>query len=186
MGKRYLVTGGAGFVGGGVEPRADRGGQRRYGCGRSVERKTGKCSGRRQFLELDLAGRIGLWSLDGSSLRCRHSLRQRCPMRSVQEIREWIWRANRLHLNLLEFAGKAGGSSVFSYELDECVRQGRRAFPPQTEPCSPDSFCAVHKLASGDYVRIYAQEYGLEPTVFRLYTTYGCGQESGQYATGTP
>jgi UDP-glucose 4-epimerase len=40
----------------------------------------------------------------------------------------------------------------------------------------PDSFYAVHKLASEHYIRIFAQQYGIQYTIFRLYTTYGYGQ----------
>ena len=50
-------------------------------------------------------------------------------------------------------------------------------FPTQeSEPLVPDSPYAVHKAASEQYLRVYAQEYGLDYTVFRLYTTYGSGQ----------
>ncbi|MFC1585464.1 NAD-dependent epimerase/dehydratase family protein [Fibrobacterota bacterium] len=42
--------------------------------------------------------------------------------------------------------------------------------------CSPDSFYAVHKLASEQYAKIYAQVHGIKFTIFRLYTTYGYGQ----------
>jgi len=40
----------------------------------------------------------------------------------------------------------------------------------------PDTFYAVHKLASEHYLRIFAKEYGINTTIFRLYTTYGHGQ----------
>lgn len=40
----------------------------------------------------------------------------------------------------------------------------------------PDSFYAVHKLGSEHYIRIFSQQFGINYTVFRLYTTYGFGQ----------
>ena len=46
----------------------------------------------------------------------------------------------------------------------------------ETEACFPDAYYAVHKLASEHYVRIYGQEHGIDCTIFRLYTTYGHGQ----------
>lgn len=42
--------------------------------------------------------------------------------------------------------------------------------------CYPNAFYAVHKLATEHYFRIYAELYGLKYTCFRLYTTYGHGQ----------
>ena len=46
----------------------------------------------------------------------------------------------------------------------------------ENEACFPDAYYAVHKLASEHYIRIYGQEHGLHCTIFRLYTTYGIGQ----------
>ncbi|MDP2685115.1 MAG: NAD-dependent epimerase/dehydratase family protein [bacterium] len=46
----------------------------------------------------------------------------------------------------------------------------------ETERMLPDSFYAVHKLASEHYMRIFSQQYGINYTIFRLYTTYGHGQ----------
>lgn len=54
--------------------------------------------------------------------------------------------------------------------------QPQRLPTRETDICYPDSFYAVHKLASEYYIRIYAQQYGLNYTIFRLYTTYGHGQ----------
>jgi UDP-glucose 4-epimerase len=42
--------------------------------------------------------------------------------------------------------------------------------------CKPDSFYAVHKQACEHYIRIFSQVHGLDYTIFRLYTTYGHGQ----------
>jgi UDP-glucose 4-epimerase len=47
---------------------------------------------------------------------------------------------------------------------------------PETTPMLPETFYAVHKLASEHYLRIYAKEHGIKQTTFRLYTTYGHGQ----------
>ena len=40
----------------------------------------------------------------------------------------------------------------------------------------PDSFYSIHKLASEHYIRLYSNNNGIHYTTFRLYTTYGYGQ----------
>ena len=40
----------------------------------------------------------------------------------------------------------------------------------------PDSFYSIHKLASEHYIRLYFNNNGIHYTTFRLYTTYGYGQ----------
>jgi UDP-glucose 4-epimerase len=47
---------------------------------------------------------------------------------------------------------------------------------PETALCVPESYYAVHKLASEHYLRLFGQRHGIAWTIFRLYTTYGYGQ----------
>ena len=46
----------------------------------------------------------------------------------------------------------------------------------ESSPLNPDSFYAVHKVASENYIRILSKQHGINYTIFRLYTTYGHGQ----------
>lgn len=79
-------------------------------------------------------------------------------------------------LNLLQFARKQG-IRRFIFTSSMSVYGAPQQIPTsETTPCYPDSFYAVHKLASEHYVRVFAQEYGLDYTIFRFYTTYGRGQ----------
>lgn len=79
-------------------------------------------------------------------------------------------------LNLLEWCCEQGVPRFIFTSSMSVYGQAARLPTPEIEPCLPDSFYAVHKLASEHYVRIFAQEHGLATTVFRLYTTYGQGQ----------
>lgn len=79
-------------------------------------------------------------------------------------------------LRLLEFA-RSAGIRRFVFTSSMSAYGNAQTFPtPETEPLRPLSPYAAHKSASEDYLRMYAAEEGLEPTVFRLYTTYGGGQ----------
>jgi len=78
-------------------------------------------------------------------------------------------------LLLLKFALKngckrfiyAGTMSVYGVQPDRPVTEN--------DPCTPESFYGVGKLASEHYMRIY-QNYGIESTSLRLFNVYGPGQ----------
>jgi UDP-glucose 4-epimerase len=60
--------------------------------------------------------------------------------------------------------------------LSPAPQQGCYFPTTEDEPLVPDSPCAIHKAASEQYLRVYANEFGLHWTAFRLYTTYGSSQ----------
>lgn len=63
------------------------------------------------------------------------------------------------------------------YTSSMSVYGNARQLPtPESASCIPESYYAVHKLASEHYLRFYGQRHGIAWTVFRLYTTYGYGQ----------
>jgi UDP-glucose 4-epimerase len=78
-------------------------------------------------------------------------------------------------LLLLKFALKngckrfiyAGTMSVYGVQPDRPVTEN--------DPCTPESFYGVGKMASEHYMRIY-QNYGIESTSLRLFNVYGPGQ----------
>lgn len=78
-------------------------------------------------------------------------------------------------LLLLKFALKngckrfiyAGTMSVYGVQPDSPVTEN--------DPCTPESFYGVGKMASEHYMRIY-QSYGIESTSLRLFNVYGPGQ----------
>ena len=185
MGKRYLVTGGAGFVGSVLSHRLTA-------AGNDVTVVDDLSNGKREnvpaganFLKLDLADE----SACGALTDLRFDAVIHCAAQSSNAISfknpGADLAANQLAtLNLLEFC-RQQGVKRFLFTSSMSVYGKPKSFPtPETEPCYPDSFYAVHKLASEHYVRIYAQEYGLEPTVFRLYTTYGYGQNLANMQQG--
>lgn len=184
-GKNYLVTGGAGFVGSVLSHRLTA-------AGNDVTVVDDLSNGKREnvpdgagFLEMNLAD----GSACGALVGLRFDAVIHCAAQSSNAISFMNpgadLAANQLAtLNLLEFC-RQQGVKRFLFTSSMSAYGKPKSFPtPETEPCCPDSFYAVHKLASEHYVRIYAQEYGLEPTVFRLYTTYGYGQNLANMQQG--
>ncbi len=78
-------------------------------------------------------------------------------------------------LLLLKFA-LANGCHRFVYASTMSV-YGKKPDAPvgEHEPCVPESFYGVAKLASEHYLRIY-RKYGIESTALRLFNVYGPGQ----------
>jgi UDP-glucose 4-epimerase len=79
-------------------------------------------------------------------------------------------------LNILDFCIKKNIKRFIFTSSMSAYGEPKNLPTKETNICFPDSFYAVHKLSSEYYIRIYAQQHGLKYTIFRLYTTYGHGQ----------
>jgi len=55
---------------------------------------------------------------------------------------------------------------------------------PETEALNPKSFYGVGKLASENYLRIYAKQFGLDTISLRLFNVYGPGQNLNNLQQG--
>lgn len=86
-------------------------------------------------------------------------------------------------LLLLKFALKngckrfiyAGSMSVYGVQPDRPVSEN--------DPCAPESFYGIGKLASEHYMRIY-ENYGINSTSLRLFNVYGPGQNLANLKQG--
>lgn len=87
-------------------------------------------------------------------------------------------------LNLLEFCGSRQIRRVIFTSSVSAYGQPKTLPTPESEPCLPGSFYGAHKLASEHYLRIWGETYGLDWTVFRLFTTYGVGQNMANVEQG--
>jgi UDP-glucose 4-epimerase len=174
MSKKALVTGGAGFVGSVVSRRLLK-------DGFSVTIVDDLSNGKRrnvppeaQLIEADLSNEEAFRPLDPAgydviyhvAAQASNAVSLRDPLRDLA--------SNQLAtLRLLEYARKTA-SPRFIFTSSMSTYGDASCFPTtEREPLRPRTPYAAHKAASEDYLRMYAEEYGLLPTVFRLYTTYG-------------
>lgn len=175
--KNILVTGGAGFVGGILTSRLIKDG---YGVVVVDDLSNGKRSNvpeRAEFIAMNLAEEGGYVMLAEYNFEAViHCAAQSSNAISFENPKADLMSNQLATLNLLDFCrNKKIKRIIFTSSMSAYGRA--KIYPtPEDEPCYPDSFYAVHKLASEHYVRIYAQEHDLKTTVFRLYTTYGYGQ----------
>jgi UDP-glucose 4-epimerase len=79
-------------------------------------------------------------------------------------------------LQVLELCVKKGVKRFIFTSSMSVYGQPSKLPTGEETPCRPDSFYAVHKLGSEHYIRLYGRDHGLNCTIFRLYTTYGYGQ----------
>jgi len=79
-------------------------------------------------------------------------------------------------LNLMQFCLKRDIKRVIFTSSMSSYGEPSQLPTPENVAMNPDSFYAVHKLGSEHYLRIFSEQYGINYTIFRLYTTYGHGQ----------
>jgi UDP-glucose 4-epimerase len=93
-------------------------------------------------------------------------------------------RANTLAtLHLLQWCRERGiGRFVYASSMS-VYGQTERLPVAEGHPCQPLSFYGVAKLASEHYARLYGQ-YGVEPTVLRMFNVYGPGQNLANLRQG--
>ena len=177
IGKSILVTGGAGFVGS-------------YLCrallhdGHTVTVVDDFSNGRKE----NVASGIRLFDLDITS---REFFKKLAPFSYDTVIHCAAQASNALSfldphrdfevnqlgtLRVLEFCVEKDIKRFIFTSSMSVYGQAKHIPTKETEVCLPDAYYAVHKLASEHYIRIYGQEHGLDCTIFRLYTTYGHGQ----------
>ncbi|MFA6294252.1 MAG: NAD-dependent epimerase/dehydratase family protein [Victivallales bacterium] len=177
MGKSILVTGGAGFVGG-------------YLCrsllaeGHSVTAVDDLSNGKKEnvppgvkFICLDISGKDFLdkmaeYDFDAvihCAAQASNALSFKDPHRDLE--------VNQVGtLRVLELCVQKGVKRFIFTSSMSVYGQAKTLPTPETEACYPDAYYAVHKLASEHYIRLYGKQHGLDYTIFRLYTTYGHGQ----------
>jgi UDP-glucose 4-epimerase len=174
MSKNALVTGGAGFVGSVLSRRLLKDGFSVTIVDDLSNGKRGNVPPEAQLIEADLSTEEAYRPLDPAgydviyhvAAQASNAVSLRDPLRDLA--------SNQLAtLRLLEYA-RESGSRRFIFTSSMSAYGDASSFPTtEKEPLRPRTPYAAHKAASEDYLRMYAEEYGLRPTVFRLYTTYG-------------
>jgi UDP-glucose 4-epimerase len=172
-----LVTGGAGFVGSLLAERLLDQGHRVTVVDDLSNGKRSNVPDGAEFVEGDVAEEGTYLRLGATRFNViYHVAAQASNAISLREPLRDLAANQQATLRLLEHARKTG-SERFIFTSSMSVYGDAANFPTEEmEPLRPRTPYALHKVASEEYLRIYAAEFGLRPTVFRLYTTYGHGQ----------
>jgi UDP-glucose 4-epimerase len=177
MGKRILVTGGAGFVGSCLcrELKEDS-----YHVTAVDDLSNGKRENIPEgvdFIRLDISSGEGLKRLDAHSFdSVIHCAAQSSNALSFKDPKQDMLTNQLGTLNVLNYCmGKKINRFIFTSSMS-VYGQPEHLPTKETDTPYPDSFYAIHKLGSEHYIRIFARQYGIQYTIFRLFTTYGFGQ----------
>lgn len=79
-------------------------------------------------------------------------------------------------LNVLRLCERLGVPRLLFTSSMSVYGQAGRMPTPETEPLRPQSFYGVHKEAAEQYIGLLTPRLGIQATIFRLFTTYGPGQ----------
>jgi len=176
-GRHVLVTGGAGFVGSLLAQRLISDG---FAVTIVDDLSNGKQSNLPEaatFVQADLAEESTYRRLADTrfdvifhvAAQASNAISMREPVRDLA--------SNQIAtLLLLEYA-RQSGCERFLFTSSMSAYGEASSFPTdESEPLRPRSPYAIHKAACEEYLRVYGTEFGIRWTAFRLYTTYGGGQ----------
>ena len=185
MGKQYLVTGAAGFIGAAVA-------QKLLEFGNKVitidNLSTGKLERVPENVELIEGSVFDKQVIDKLNGRCFDAIIHIAGQSSGEVSFEnpvYDLQTNcQSTLLLLDYARKTG-CKKFLYASTMSV-YGDHTPPECSESTEllPKSFYAVGKLASEHYMRIYSQQFDMACTALRLFNTYGVGQNMSNLKQG--
>ncbi|MCC6278378.1 MAG: NAD-dependent epimerase/dehydratase family protein [Oligoflexia bacterium] len=177
MKKTYLVTGGAGFVGSHLSRELVKSGSNVVIADDLSNGKQSNIPDGAKFIRGDLSQNEIYLELSQYRFDAILHLAAQAS-NAISFLKPYLdLNANQVStMKLLEFA-KNQDCKRFLFTSSMSAYGQPRNFPTlESEPLNPDSPYGAHKAASEHYLRMFTREYGFETTTFRLYTTYGGGQ----------
>jgi UDP-glucose 4-epimerase len=177
MNKRYLVTGGAGFVGSVIAKKLLASGAEVTIIDNLSNGKESNLDSRARFINGDLADVKTYAALDEQKFDAiLHIAAQASNAISFRDPAKDLLDNQMSTIHLLEYARRNNIRRLLFTSSMSAYGQPTQFPTTENEPLVPDSPYAIHKAASEHYLRVYAKEFGLDWTTFRLYTTYGSAQ----------
>lgn len=185
MGKSILVTGGAGFVGGYLCHSLKADGHKVVALDDLSNGKRENVPSGVEFIKSDLTSDDLTDVLSNHTFDAViHCAAQSSNAISLKDPHRDIMANQYATLNLLEYCVRNSVKRFIFTSSMSVYGQPKKLPTKETNICYPDSFYAVHKLASEYYTRLFGNIYGLNYTIFRLYTTYGHGQNLANMEQG--
>lgn len=183
---RYLVTGGAGFIGSAIVKKLLN---QRHDVYIIDNLHTGYLSNipeKSTFIEGDFSKDKTISKLNNIKFDVMFHIGGQSSGEISFEDPEYDLNTNTLStLKLLQYAVKTG-CKKFIYASTMSVygeQEGKSQFS-EKDVANPKSFYAVGKLASEQYMKIFQQEYGIDCTVLRYFNVYGPGQNLNNMRQG--
>ena len=173
---RFLVTGGAGFLGTALANRLAAEGHRVYALDDLSNGDPGRLDPRVEFTRGDVDNVPLLWSLL-QNVDCAYHLAARVSVpQSILYPREYARVNVGGTVSLMEAMRDTGvGRVIFTSSGTVYGRQARQPVSEEDTP-QPDSPYAVSKWSAEQYIRTIGELWGLETVALRIFNAYGPGQ----------
>lgn len=185
MDKHVLITGGAGFIGSHLALRCISTGYETTVVDNLSTGDRGNLPEGAEFIEMDISREEDYRKLRPFDYDLVFHLAAQSSGEISNEDPALDLRVNTLGtLLLLRMCQREGGVRRFLYSSSMAV-YGNLDHPRarESDEARPLSFYGISKLASEHYIRHFSSE-GLEPTIFRLFSVYGPGQNLANLKQG--
>lgn len=173
---RFLITGGAGFLGAALANRLAAEGHRVYALDDLSNGDPTRLDPRVEFTQGDVDNVPLLWSLL-QNVHCAYHLAARVSVpQSILYPREYARVNVGGTVSLMEAMRDTGvGRVIFTSSGAVYGRQSRQPVREDDIP-QPDSPYAVSKWSAEQYIRTIGELWGLETVALRIFNAYGPGQ----------
>jgi len=174
---RFLVTGGAGFLGAALANRFVAGGHRVHALDDLSNGDASRLDPRVEFTKGDVDNVPLLWSLL-QNVDCAYHLAARVSVpQSILYPREYARVNVGGTVSLMEAMRDTGvGRVIFTSSGAIYGNQPRQQPAREDDPPRPDSPYAVSKWSAEQYIRTIGDLWGLETVALRIFNAYGPGQ----------
>lgn len=180
---RYLITGGAGFIGGAIARRMLTDGHEVSILDLPHKIQAASPPPEVRAIAADISHRDGFTELKGSFDAVIHLAAQTSARVSHEEPERDVDTNARGTMLLAQWCVQHGISRVI-YGSSMAVYGNPSRLPVQeTDTPAPVSFYGVTKLAGEHYLQAHVS-LGLEPTIFRMFNVYGPGQDMANLKQG--
>jgi UDP-glucose 4-epimerase len=173
---RFLVTGGAGFLGAALANRFVAGGHRVHALDDLSNGDASRLDPRVEFTKGDVDNVPLLWSLL-QNVDCAYHLAARVSVpQSILYPREYARVNVGGTVSLMEAMRDTGVGRVIFTSSGAIYGNQSRQPAREDDPPRPDSPYAVSKWSAEQYIRTIGDLWGLETVALRIFNAYGPGQ----------
>jgi len=177
MGRKILVTGGAGFVGSYLSKELIKQGWQVTVVDDLSNGKIKNLTQDMEFIRVDIGSDEFVKKLANHSFDIVvHCAAQASNAISFKDPRRDFLSNQVGSLNVFELCRAKKVRHCILVSTMSVYGQPNQLPTKEITACYPRAYYAVHKLAAEHYLRIFSEQFGLNYTTFRLYTTYGHGQ----------
>jgi len=176
--KKYLVTGGAGFIGSAIATKLLNQNHQVYIIDNLNTGYKDNLPRNSVFIEGDFSKDETLEKLNNTNFDVIFHIGGQSSGEISFDDPEYDLNTNTLStLKLLQYGVRTGCKKfVYASTMSAYGEEDNKECFSEEDNINPKSFYAVGKLASERYMKIFAQQYGIEYVALRYFNVYGPGQ----------